>query len=148
MSRFLVALVACTAMNVAGVVFGFWWLPFVTGVLVALLVGRVRLALPIGGLAGLLGWGLVLGWEAVRFGIGPASASLGAIMGFGRSGAIPLSLTCLVGLLLGLVGAWLGSALRGLGSRPRRVDPHPVAATVDSPGDLASDGAVADRRAS
>jgi hypothetical protein len=125
-SRFLIALVACTAMNVAGVVFGFWWLPFATAVVVALVVGRKRLALPIGGLAGLLGWGLVLTWDAVRYGIGAASASLGAIMGFGRSGLIPLTLTCLVGLLLGLVGAWLGTAIRGLGSRPRRLSPEPV----------------------
>ncbi len=141
MSRFLVALVACTAINVAGVVFGWWWMPFATGVLVALLVGRLRLALPIGGLSGLLGWGLVLGWDAVRYGIGPASASLGAIMGFGRSGAIPLTLTCLVGLLLGLVGAWLGSALRGLRSRPRRADPHPGVPAVQSPSDQAANRA-------
>jgi len=144
-SRFLVALVACTAMNVAGVVLGFWSLPFVTGVLVALVVGRKRLALPIGALSGLLGWGLVLGWDAVRYGIGPASSSLGAIMGYGRSGLIPLTLTCLVGLLLGLVGAWLGSALRALGSGPRRADPHPVVPAIDRPGDRAANGGVADR---
>jgi hypothetical protein len=35
-------------------------------------------------------------------------------MGFTGAPAIPLILTCAVGLLLGLTGAWLASALRGL----------------------------------
>jgi hypothetical protein len=35
-------------------------------------------------------------------------------MGFGHQGAIPVVLTCVVGLLLGLTGAWLGSAARSL----------------------------------
>jgi hypothetical protein len=41
-----------------------------------------------------------------------ASSSLAAIMGFGHQGAVPLALTLLVGLLLGLTGAWVGSAAR------------------------------------
>jgi hypothetical protein len=40
-------------------------------------------------------------------------------MGFGHQGAIPTVLTMLVGALLGLTGAWLTTAVRGVASQPR-----------------------------
>jgi hypothetical protein len=45
-----------------------------------------------------------------RSGLGPAAESLAAILGFGHQAANPVILTLLVGTLLGLTGAWLGSA--------------------------------------
>jgi hypothetical protein len=63
---------------------GDWWLTFPAGLLVGVAISPAKLAVPTGALAGLLGW------------------------------VLPLILTSLVGLLLGLTGAWLASALRGL----------------------------------
>jgi hypothetical protein len=58
--------------------------------------------------------GLLLAADQVRYGLGPTADSLAAIMGFTNQAAVPVILTCLVGLLLGLTGAWLASAARGL----------------------------------
>jgi hypothetical protein len=61
------------------------------------------------------------------YGLGPTATALAAIMGFDGKAAVPLVLTLLVATLLGLTGAWLGSAARGLtpwstGDRFRRTD--------------------------
>jgi len=125
--RFLVALVAATAMTVAGVAYGFWWFPFVSGLVVGVVVPRSRVALPAGALAGFLAWGLLLAWEAGRFGIGPAATSLAEIMGFGGNALLPVALTCVIGLLLGLTGAWLGASLRTVFEPRRRPDVAPNA---------------------
>jgi Penicillin amidase len=71
-----------------------------------------RFAIPAGAVIGLLGWALQLAAIQVQYGAGSAAESLAAIMGFGHQAAIPVVLTCAVGLLLGLTGAWLGSAAR------------------------------------
>lgn len=110
----LFALVGGTAIALGGVLVGAWWLTFPAGMLVGITVRDARLAVPAGALAGLLGWGVPLALIQVRDGLGPAARSLAAIMAFTGQPAIPLVLTCVVGLLLGLTGAWLASALRGL----------------------------------
>jgi hypothetical protein len=110
----LFALVGGTAIALGGVLVGAWWLTFPAGILVGVTVWDARLAVPAGALAGLLGWGIPLVVIQVQYGLGPAAKSLAAIMGFTGAPAIPLILTCVVGLLLGLTGAWLASALRGL----------------------------------
>lgn len=110
----VIGLVAGTAISLIGLLAGMWWLAFAAGLLIGLALARARVAVPAGALAGLLGWSLPLAADHLRYGIGPASASLAAIMGFTGQSAIPLVLTCLVGLLLGLTGAWLGSAVRGV----------------------------------
>jgi hypothetical protein len=110
----LVALVGGTAIALGGVLVGAWWLAFPAGMLIGITVTSARLAIPAGALAGLLGWGVPLVVIQVRDGLGPSAKSLASIMGFTGQPAIPLVLTCLVGLLLGLTGAWLASALRGL----------------------------------
>jgi hypothetical protein len=110
----LVALVGGTAIALGGVLIGAWWLAFPAGMLIGITVSPARLAIPTGALAGLLGWGVPLVLIQVRNGLGPSATSLAAIMGFTGEPAIPLVLTCVVGLLLGLTGAWLASALRGL----------------------------------
>jgi hypothetical protein len=62
----------------------------------------------------LIAWLVPLATVQWRYGLGPAAASLAAIMGFGHQGILPVFLTLLVGTLLGLTGAWLGSAGRTL----------------------------------
>jgi hypothetical protein len=110
----LVALVGGTAIALGGVLIGAWWLAFPAGMIIGITVSPARLAVPAGAIAGLLGWSVPLVLIQVRDGLGPSATSLAAIMGFTGQPAIPLILTCLVGLLLGLTGAWLASALRGL----------------------------------
>jgi hypothetical protein len=102
------------AISLVGLLIGAWWLTFVAGLLIGVFVGEGRVAIPAGAIAGLVSWGFGLAILQVYFGLGPAAGSLAAIMGFTGQPAIPLILTCLVGLLLGLTGAWLASALRGL----------------------------------
>jgi hypothetical protein len=111
---FVLAVVGATAACAAGVFFGAWWLTFPVGV--ALGVGmRARAAIPAGALAGALGWGLLLAWGQWRIGLGPAAHVLAAILGFTQVGpAGPVVLTCLVGFLLGLTGAWVGAAARSV----------------------------------
>jgi len=109
---FVIVLLAGIAISLVGVLVGLWWLTFAAGLLIGVAVAPARLAIPTGALAGLLGWILPLAAEHVRYGIGPAAASLAAIMGYTGQAAIPVILTCLVGLLLGLTGAWLASAAR------------------------------------
>src|SRR5258708_36509014 len=72
---------------------------------------RARFAVPAGAIVGLLAWALPLAALQVQYGAGSAASSLAAIMGFGHQGAVPIVLTCAVGLLLGLTRAGLGSPL-------------------------------------
>jgi hypothetical protein len=112
--RTLAALIAGLVLSVAGVLLGLWWAPFVLGVAFGITEPRARFAVPGGALIGLAGWALPLAATQVRVGLAPAAQALATIMGFGHQSVIPLALTCIAGLLLGLAGAWLGSAGRSL----------------------------------
>jgi hypothetical protein len=117
--RTLLLVLVLSAINCVGVVFGAWYLPFVSGIFAGQLLAPARRAIAAGALAGLVAWGLPLAWEHWRYGIGPTAESLAAIMGFGHAGSVPVILTCLIGLLLGLCGAWTMTALR-TAARARR----------------------------
>ena len=108
----VIVLLAGVAISLVGLLLGMWWLTFPTGLLIGVAIAPARLAVPTGALAGLLGWMLPLAADQARYGIGPAASSLAAIMGFTGQAAFPVILTCLVGLMLGLTGAWLASAAR------------------------------------
>lgn len=97
-----------------GVMLGAWWAPFVFGLAFGVIQPRARIAVPVGALIGLLAWAIPLAGAQSRYGIDSTAESLAAIMGFGHQAAIPIVLTLVVGLLLGLTGAWLGSAGRSL----------------------------------
>jgi hypothetical protein len=112
--RTIGALIAGLLISVGGVLLGLWWAPFAVGIAFGILEPRARFALPGGALIGLAGWALPLAEAQLRFGLGPTAQSLATIMGFGHQSTIPLGLTCATGLLLGLAGAWLGSAARSL----------------------------------
>jgi hypothetical protein len=102
--------VVCSVLAIAGVLLGFWWAPFAFGVAFGVIQPRARIALPVGAAIGLVGWLFPLAAMEARSSLGPAAASLAAILGFGHQAASPVILTLLVGTLLGLTGAWLGSA--------------------------------------
>lgn len=120
MRRVVAALLIGTAVATVAVMVGVWWAPFAVGIGIGIAYPRTRIALPVGAAAGFLAWGLLLIADQILYGIGPAAEALGAIMGFGRQAAVPVILTCTVGLLLGLTGAWLGSAGRSLVKTPAR----------------------------
>ena len=112
--RTAAALIAGLLVSIGGVLLGVWWAPFAVGIAFGIVEPRARFAVPGGAVIGLAGWALPLAAVQVRFGLGPTAQTLATIMGFGHQSAIPLVLTCVVGLLLGLTGAWLGSAGRSL----------------------------------
>ena len=112
--KLLATVILAFIVSVAGVLAGAWWAPFLAGLVIGAVHPRARFAVPAGAVIGLLGWALPLAAVQVQYGAGSAAASLAAIMGFSHQAAIPVTLTCVVGLLLGLTGAWLGSAGRSL----------------------------------
>jgi hypothetical protein len=118
--RRLGAVVLFPILATVGVMLGAWWAPFLVGFAFGVMEPRARFAVPLGALIGLVAWSIPLVSAESRYGLGPTAGSLAAIMGFGHQGAIPVVLTLVVGLLLGLTGAWLGSASRSLIS-PARV---------------------------
>lgn len=118
MKLVVASLFVASAVAAVAVMVGVWWAPFVVGLVIGIAFPRARVAIPAGAVAGFLAWGVPLVADQILYGLRPAAEGLGAILGFGRQAAIPVILTCLVGLLLGLSGAWLGSAGRSfLGSR-------------------------------
>src|ERR1700687_1928013 len=112
--RALPGVILAAIVSIAGVLAGAWWAPFVAGLAIGFVQPRARFAVAAGGIVGPLAWALTLAALQIRSGAGSAADSLASIMGFSHLGAIPVVLTCSVGLLLGLTGAWLGSAARGL----------------------------------
>lgn len=116
--RFVIVSVAGAAITLLGLLLGAWWLAFPIGMAAGAVLLRARWALPAGALIGLIAWTVPLVFAQAQFGLKATTLSLAAIMGFNGAATIPVALTLLVGLLLGLVGAWLGSAAREL-IRPR-----------------------------
>ena len=110
--RWLGGLLLFPILAYVAVTLGAWWAPFLFGLMFGIIQPRARIAVPFGALIGLVAWLIPLISSDSRYGLGPTAESLAAIMGFGHQGAIPVILTLVVGLLLGLTGAWLGSAGR------------------------------------
>ena len=120
--RMYAALLLGLLVALAGVLLGIWWAPFPIGVALGAVAGRARFALPAGAGVGLAAWLLPLAVAQERYGLARTATSLAAIMGFDRLPAVPVILTLVVGALLGLTGAWLGSAVRQLVAPAARVD--------------------------
>ena len=119
--RVVAVLIVTVAIGLGGVYLGAWWAPFVAGVLLGVAFKRARWAVVTGSLTGLISWSVPLIALQLQFGLKQTSLSLAAIIGFDGAATIPLGLTVVVGLLLGLTGAWLGSAVRAL--LPARLRP-------------------------
>ena len=111
--RTLAVVLLAILVAIAAVLLGVWWAPFAIAVVMGFIYRRARIAVPVGAILGLAAWGVPLASAHLQYGLRPAAESLAAIMGFTQP-AIPVVLTCVVGLLLGLSGAWLGSAVRSL----------------------------------
>lgn len=109
--RSLAALLLGILISIAAVLLGVWWAPFAIAVVVGIMERRARLAVPAGAVLGVAAWAVPLASAHLQYGLRPTAESLAAIMGFSQP-AVPVVLTCAVGLLLGLSGAWLGSAVR------------------------------------
>lgn len=121
--RLYIAMLLAGLLALAGVVLGLWWAPFpVALALSAALSMRSRMAVPTGAAIGFLAWAIPLLAANGRYGLGPTAQALAAIMGFGHTGAVPVALSLIVGALLGLTGAWLGSAARQVVASNARVD--------------------------
>ncbi len=120
--RVYVTVLVAALLALTGVLFGFWWAPFLVGLAVGAVLPRARAAIPTSGAIGLLSWLVPLAATHARYGLGPTATSLAAIMGFGHAAAVPVVLTLLVGALLGLTGGWLGSAGRAVVASNARVD--------------------------
>ena len=117
--RLYVTLLLAALLALAGVLLGLWWAPFVVGLALGAVTQRARIAVPAGAAIGLLAWLIPLAVAQERYGLGPTAQSLAAIMKFDHQAALPIALTLLVGTLLGLTGAWLASAGRGLATSAR-----------------------------
>jgi hypothetical protein len=116
--RRIAAVLLAILLSISAVLIGVWWAPFVFAAIVGITHRRARIAVPIGAVLGLAAWGVPLASAHVQYGLRPTAESLAAIMGFSQP-SIPVVLTCVVGLLLGLSGAWLGSAVRSVaGGQP------------------------------
>ena len=120
--RLYIAILLGGLLALAGVLLGFWWAPFPVGLALGALNLRARIAVPTGAGIGLLAWAIPLLVAHGRYGLGPTAQALAAIMGFGHQGVLPVALTLIVGALLGLTGAWLGSAVRQVVASNARVD--------------------------
>ena len=120
--RLYVAILLAILAALACVLLGLWWAPFVVGLALGAAHPRARIALPAGAATGLLAWLVPLAAAHSRYGLERTARSLAAIMGFGHQALLPTILTLLVGALLGLAGAWLGSAVRFVVAPNARVD--------------------------
>ncbi len=91
--------------------FGLWWATFILGLLVGLLLRGMN-AFGAAALIGGLGWGLPLLLQALHAPVGQVAATVAILVGLGSSGGpLVILLTILLGVLLCVVGAWLGIGL-------------------------------------
>lgn len=114
MARSVAVLIAGAAISVAAVLFGAWWAPFPVGIAVGLVEGRARIAIPIAAGVGMLAWLFPLVQAQFSYGLGPTAGALAALLGFDHQGALSIILTLVVGALLGLIGAWVSTAVKGV----------------------------------
>jgi len=118
--RFALVLVGGITLSLAGMFLGVWWVTFATGVAIGLALPKTWTALVAGAVSGLVAWSEPLIEASAQYGLGPTSLSIAAIMGANGAALIPIALTVIVGVLLGLTGSWLGATIRGVAlDRPR-----------------------------
>ena len=118
--RFALVTLSGIMLSLAGMFLGWWWVTFATGIAIGLALPRTWTALVAGAISGLVAWSEPLIESNAQYGLGPTSLSIAAIMGANGAALIPIALTVIVGVLLGLTGSWLGAAIRGVAvNRPR-----------------------------
>jgi hypothetical protein len=95
--------------------FGWWFLPFVAGVVAGAGPWRARPALSLTAVAVLAGWGAALWWPALSGAPAGATArTVAALAGLPPYAGVGVAGTLLVGLAQALVAFWLARALRSL----------------------------------
>ena len=109
-SLVLLALVMALATALVG-----WWTVPVIGALWGAVRATRRGVAPDAGLAGALGWGLLLLLAAAQGPVAAVAAQVGAVMGLGAPGLVVLTLLCpfLLAWAAALVSAELTRAVRG-----------------------------------
>jgi hypothetical protein len=113
----LVIVLAGTLVIAGGAELGLWFVPFVVGLAVGLLLARagwrLRHTLPAVLVMALLGWGVPLYWPAVVQGqpVGATARVIAALAGVPPHAVFGVVFTLLVGVLQAVVGLWLGRAL-------------------------------------
>ena len=115
-SVWLLGLLAGSLIIVGAAAEGWWFAPFVVGVLAGLAnrIGawRVGVAVPALAVMAAVGWGAPLAWAELRGQPYVALARvIAGILGLPASAAVGFALTVLVAVAQALVGYWLGRAL-------------------------------------
>jgi hypothetical protein len=131
-SAWALAFVAGVAAVAAGALAGLVFVPLVVGVLAGLITRwggwRPRASLAAGAAIAVIGWGLPLGWQAVRAtssgAPGTVVAGVAGAAGLPAHGAHGIEATLLAGIILALAGVVLGLVLaaRWAGRARVRVD--------------------------
>jgi hypothetical protein len=113
----LVVTLAGTLVIAGAAELGLWFVPFLAGLAVGLLLARrgwrLRHTLPAVLVMALLGWGVPLYWPAVVQGqpTGATARVIAALAGVPPHAVFGAVFTLLVGVLQAVVGLWLGRAL-------------------------------------
>ena len=121
LARFALVLAGGAVLSLAGMLLGLWWVTFASGVAVGLALPRAWWAVIAGAIGGLVAWSEPLLAAQAQFSLGPTTLALAAILKANGAALVPVALTVVLGVLLGVAGAWLGTAARGF--LPRKLMP-------------------------
>jgi hypothetical protein len=118
-SAWLLALLAGVLLIAAAAAIGWWFTPFVVGLLAGLAnhVGRwpTRIALPAVAAISAVGWLVPLWWYVLRGApYGAEARVIAALLGLPAYAAAGMALTVLIAVVQGMTGYWLGRALTPL----------------------------------
>lgn len=118
---FWLVLLVSIIINWGGNQMGAWYLTFIIGLLLGLLYKNGLPAIYSTLLASIISWGGELVWQSFFAPVMPAANMISGVMGFGtHSGDLVVVLTLAFGVILALVGTWLGHAIRAIAFRSRR----------------------------
>ena len=115
----LLGLLAGVLLIAGGAAIGWWFMPFVVGLVAGLAnyVGRwpTRLALPAVAVISAAGWVAPLWWSVLGGGpYGVVARVIAALLGLPAFAAVGMVLTVLIAVAQGLAGYWLGRAMTPL----------------------------------
>jgi hypothetical protein len=117
-SVWLLGLLAGAGIIVGAAAAGWWFMPFVIGLLAGLAnhVGRwpTQVALPAVVLMSAAGWVAPLSWSVLRGAPDGGVARIASLFGLPGYAAVGMILTVLIAVVQGMTGYWLGRALTPL----------------------------------
>jgi hypothetical protein len=117
-SVWLLGLLAGALINAGAAAVGWWFMPFIIGLLAGLAnhVGRwpTQVALPAVVLPSAAGWLVPLLWSVLHGARAGAVARNAALLGLPGNAAVAGLLTVLIAVVQGMTGYWLGRALTPL----------------------------------